>query len=568
MLAKYKEAFADALAPHIQIDKEWLLSMIELAPDHVEGDLAFPCFQLAKTMKKAPHVIAQELTWLVSHSFFERVIAVGPYVNVLLVKKSFFHEVLAAIMTEAKEYWLGAPKNQTWLVEGWSPNTHKALHVGHLRNALMSESVCTLLEAAGYNVIRTAYWGDIGAHVAKWIWYYITFDNSAWPQNPEEFCKWASLLYIQASKKVKEDSRYEQEVHDVQHRLEAGEKELVDLWKATRLLSIEWITDVFRELGCTIERMYFESDVEQPGIDMVKEMEASQQTKEIRYSDGAIIADLEIHDLWVFVLLKKNGTSLYSTKDIALAYLKEEEYVFDRSLYVVATEQNWHFKQLFKTLELYGYDTEKLHHLGYEMVELSSWKMSSRAGTIITYHDYRDNMIKKAKEQLEWRDLNDLQKEEIARHVTFGALKFSMLLQDSYKKIIFDMEQSLRFDGETGPYVQYTHARASSILRAAQEASHQEIDYSLLVEKEETSLVLHLSRYADVVQKAAKEFRPNLVARYVLELSHLFNAYYQKHKVLVENEAMMKARLVLVSCTRQVLENGLTLLGINSPEIM
>lgn len=227
----------------------------------------------------------------------------------------------------------------------------------------MSESVCTLLEAAGYKVIRTAYGGDVGAHVAKWLWYYLNFDKSNWPEQPEAFCKWAGLLYTTASKKAKEQEHYAKEIHELQLQLESGDQELVKLWKDTRKMSIAGLQDAFSELGCRIEKFYFESDVEQPGIQRVQDMEQNDAIPDVKMSQGAIIADLEPYDLGVFVLLKHNGTSLYSTKDIALAYMKEDDYTFDKSLYVVATEQNWHFKQLFKTLELDGYDCDKLHHL-------------------------------------------------------------------------------------------------------------------------------------------------------------------------------------------------------------
>lgn len=569
MLTKYKSHFAQLLSSHISIDEKIISDLIEFPPSNIKWDLAFPCFELSKTLKKSPLQISQEITWMLSEdSFFSKFIAVGPYINAIISKPEFNENIIKQILSESKDYGLWTNKNEKRLVEWWSPNTHKALHVWHLRNALMSESVCTILQAAWYDVIRTAYGGDIWAHVAKWIWYYLAFDNKPRPEQPEAFCKRAWLLYAQASEKAKENEAYKQEIHDIQLRLENGEAELVDLWQKTRSMSIAWLNDAFQELGCHIEKMYFESEVEQPWIKIVKDLEANNNIPEIKVSEWAIIADLESYDLGVFLLLKSNGTSLYSTKDLALAQIKEQDYQYDKSLYVVATEQNRHFKQLFKTLELMWKDVNKLHHLWYEMVELETWKMSSRDGSIILYHDYRDQTIQKVRALLEERDLTALQKDEIARSVTFGALKFSMLLQDSYKKIIFDMERALSFEWETGPYVQYTHARAASILRNAETIDLNIADFSTLVENEEHDLTIHLAWFHQAIQKAATEFRPNLIARYALDLSHKFNSFYQKHKVIVDDQALMHSRLLLVSVSRQVLENALILLGIDAPEVM
>ena len=517
---------------------------------------------------------------MVSESdYFSHIEAVGPYVNIHVEAGKLAHDVITTVQNQWERYGKGESTGIKYLVEWRSPNTHKALHVGHLRNALMSETVCTILEAAGHTVIRTAYGGDIGAHVAKRLRYYTTFDNSTRSNNPEEFCKRAGQLYVDASLKVDEDpDNYKQQIHDVQLALESWDETLNALRNITREMSIKGINSVFDELGCTIEREYFESEVEQTGIDIIKQAEKNTHIPLIKESQGAIIADLEDFKLWVFVVLKHNGTSLYSTKDIALAYLKEKEYDFDHSLYIVATEQNHHFLQLFKTMELLGYDTSKLHHQWYEMVELESGKMSSRKWTVVLYHDYRDNMLAKAQELLTERWLPAHLENEVAHAITFGALKFSMLLQDAYKKIIFDMEKSLSFEGETWPYIQYTYARSCALLRKATDKwlsldSTKWRDYSVCW-SEEKELLLHLASYSDAISRAARDYAPNYVARYVLELASLFNTYYQQVRIFgddddtKENQAYIMARLWLVQTVKSVLHNWLSLLWITAPEKM
>lgn len=387
------------------------------------------------------------------------------------------------------------------------------------------------------------------------------------PEDPEAFCVRSGQVYAAATALASEEENkeiYAAEIHETQRLLENGDEELQAMWQKTRELSIQWLQNVFDELWCTIQRFYRESEVEQPGIELVKKYEQNNNIPDIKESRWAVIADLEKYDLGVFVLLKSNGTSLYSTKDIALAYLKEEEYSFDQSLYVVATEQNHHFKQLFKTLELVWYNTEKLVHMWYELVELPSGKMSSRKGTIISYHKRRDDAIAQAMTLLEWREIEN--KQQVAHGVAFGALKFSMLLQDTYKKIRLDMDKALSFDGETWPYLQYTYARLTSLLKKGEHKPSSETTW--LGTPEEHALLLQLSQFGDSVIHAVAERKPSIIARYTLELCRLCNSYYSNTTIISEDKQTTQARLQLISAIQQVLGNGLRLLWIETLEQM
>lgn len=561
-------------------------NLVEIPQDRSMGDFALPCFSFAKQLSKAPNAIAEELVEELKTlpqslskkggNVVSKIEAMGPYVNITLNSSWVAEQVIGGVLwlSPSPSHWKGRTFGmwekqwKTILVEWRSPNTHKMLHVGHLRNALVSETVCAILEFAWYEVIRSAYGGDIGAHVAKWIWYYTNFTDQTYPSDPAEFGIWSWNIYQEATRKIDENpEEYKEQIHETQRLLESWDDGLNTIWRETRELSIAWLQSAFDELWCKIERFYRESEVEQPGIEWVKKYLEDEKIKNIRMSEGAIIADLEEFDLWVFLLLKSNGTSLYSTKDIALIHLKESEYNFDTSLYVVATEQNHHFAQLFKTLELTWYDTTKLHHMWYELVELPDGKMSSRKGTVIPYHHWRDDAISTAKWLLGEREIEN--KDEVARMVAFAALKFSMLLQDTYKKIRLDMSTALSFEWETGPYLQYTYARCCSIMRKTDTTDHTKSEFSLLDQDTERLLSLHLSEFPELIQKSANEYKPSLVARYVLELARMFNWYYQSTKIILEDDKQTtQARLALVASVQQVLKSGLWLLWIEAPEKM
>ena len=502
------------------LGKEVDVSIIEIPPNPLMGDYAFPCFTLAKEMKKNPSDIAKSLLEKIKpNKHLDLVKAIGPYVNFFVKRDLLFNNVLLDIFLHKEKYGKKKVKGKTVLLEGWQPNTHKAFHIGHVRNAVLSESVARILEFYGYKVIRVSYMGDIGAHVAKWIWYFNQFYHGCIPK--DNVGKWAGNLYTLASVKEEENEKYKDEINDVHKKLEEGDKELVKLWKKTKDLCLKDFWKIYKELDCKIKDPYFESDVETSGKKTVMNLVKNGLAV---YDDGAVVIDLKNQDLGVFVLLKSNGASLYSTKDIALAYLKSRNYKFDLSLYIVASEQEFYFQQLFNTLEVIGYkDASKLRHVSYGLVMLKEGKMSSREGNIILYEDLRDNLMKKASDTIKERELNDKKKEEITKNVAFGAMKFTMLNQDSNREIIFDPEQALSFEGETGPYIQYTYARTRSILKRYKGKVKGNVDFSLLNNEEEKKIVKILAEFPEIGEPAALLYKPNLVCRYLLDISQIFN---------------------------------------------
>ncbi|MBS1266683.1 MAG: Arginine--tRNA ligase [Candidatus Woesearchaeota archaeon] len=562
---QFKDQISQKLVKLTKLSKSEIDSLLEVPPDPKLGDYAFPCFSLARTFKKAPNKIAQNLAEKFEVDETIRKVEVkGPYLNFFIGTKELAQNILMQIKKQKQKYGISKTKKRTILIEGWQPNTHKAFHIGHIRNAMVSESISRIFEFQGHKVIRSSYMGDIGAHVAKWIWYYTKHYKGKIPKN--NVTKWAGEIYTKATQISAENEEYQKQINDIQKKLESQDKELTKIWKKTRELCIKDLWQIFEELDCKIDRPYWESEVEQPGIKIVKQQ---LEKGNAEYSEGAIIADLEKYNLKVLVLLKSNGTSLYSTKDLALAYLKSEEYEFDQSLYIVGSEQEFHFKQLFQYLKIIGYpDADKVSHVSYGLVSLKQGKMSSRKGNIVLYEDLRDKLLKLAKSQISNRNLDEKQKQKVSRIVTFAALKFSMLNQDPKKFIIFDPKQALSFEGETGPYLQYTHARICSILRKSPQKAITNVNFSLLQTKSEHNLIKQLGTFPDTVSQAASHYKPSSICRYLLDLAQMFNEFYHKHRVLSDNLELSKARLALIDSTRQVLENGLLLLGIQAPERM
>ncbi len=559
MLLNYKKQFAELLKKaELPLSLDEIIWLIEIVPSNIQWDLGFPCFRLAKDLKMAPNQIAQSFVEKIGD---DRVIAVWPYVNFVISTNEFSKELIWEINEQKTDFGKMEPNGQEVVLEWWQPNTHKAFHIWHLRNALVGNGIAACMTWAGYKVHGVSYPGDIWAHVAKWIWYFINFTDQKFPT--EDFGVWAGKLYSEATKKVDENpDEYKAQIQKLQKDLEDWDPKLVEIWMESRERCLHDFREIFAELDCPIEKWYFEKDVEKPWIQRVKDMLDKWIAQIGEW--WAIIIDLEKYDLWVFLLLKSTWASLYSTKDIWLAYQKKADFPnYSQSLYIVWSEQEHHFQQLFKTLEIIWFPYEQLHHISYWLVDLKDGKMSSRAGNVILYTELRDKLIVEAEKMMEWRNISDDKKSQIARSVAFAAMKFDMLLPDAGKKILFDSEAALSFEGETGPYLQYTHARCCSLLKKWN-LDISNIDYSDFDEQEKWILI-HLAQFQDFILKAAKEYRPNYVARYLLDLSKLFNSYYNTtSKKLVESNS----GLALVNSVKQVLANGLSILGIDAPEEM
>lgn len=592
-------------------------------PDATLGDLAFGCFALAKKMQKTPNVIATDLSVLLNKKLADqkklglvlRVDATGPYLNFFLNINELATQSLSSVRRHGVRYGtkntgvlerqfpvMGSGTETTFeslrnkvpgrrvahemtniargtfravqsgaskvtpvskpaplvMIEIGALNTHKEIHVGHLRNILLGKAAINLRRALGEQVIVSSYLGDSGAHVAKTLWALEKFHNKEILAK-EKRGQFLGKVYTEASQYIEEHPEAKLEVGVVLQKLEAEDKHLTMLWKRTRSWSLLEIKSLFSEIGVPIRRYYFESEVEASGKKIVMDLLKKGIAKR---SEGAVIIDLEDQGLGAFLVLKTDGTTLYATKDLALAKKKFSEYPLDASVVIVDSRQSLYFKQLFAALKKIGF-TKPMVHLPYEFVTLKEGAMSSRKGNVVTYEDFRDEMIEKTMEETKKRHTSWSSKKiaSTARDIAFGAMAIGMLKVDNDRQIIFDMEAALAFDGFTGPYLQYTLARIRGIAKKAKR-SMRKGNKETYGTPEERNLVLDISRYPQVVEEAAKEYRPAKVVAFLFELAKHFAEFYEHVPVLKAPLEERAGRLKLVAGVGTVLEAGFHLLGI------
>jgi len=565
-----KTLIVETVAAATKLPPHEIASILEVPKVPELGDFALPCFRLAAKLKKDPKLIAKDVA---AHLKFPKGSAVkeakvvGAYVNFFLNSSNLAETVLSEVFKEKESFGAGTKKKEKVMIEGFGqPNTHKAIHVGHLRNISLSDSLAKVLKFAGYPVVTADYVGDIGTHVAKVMWHMQKYHLLHEHQKQKNKGEWLGNLYAEASKKVKDHPEYEKEVAETLQLLESGkDKDLTNLWKLTRIWSLQEFKRIYKQLGVKFDIWFFESQVEEAGKKIALEL---LKKKIARKDQGALLVDLSAYDLDVYLILKSDGTSLYSTKDLELAKLKFEKYKIDRSIYVVGSEQSLYFKQLFKTLELMGFkQASKCYHLAYELVMLATGKMSSRSGEVVLYSDLFEKAKDKALQEVKKRNPKLKKAEEIAEKIALAALKYGMLKQAPSKVITFDWERALEFQGDTGPYLQYSLVRANKILEKVGKPNIK-IDFNLLKAEQEVNLVKKILAFKEIVAKAAEQYAPYLVASYAFELTQAFNEFYEKCPVAQADKNTKEARTLLVWAFAQTLKNALNLLGIEEVSVM
>lgn len=559
-----KEKIASLIAKHVPISNKEIISLIEVPPAQELGDFCFPCFTLAKILKKNPNEIASDLSKKIQSKDFEKIESKGPYVNFFVNRKLFAEEILNKILKEKDSYGSSKKTNKKILVEFSQPNTHKAFHIGHVRGTSLGESLARITEFSGNKVIRANYSGDTGMHIAKWIWCYQKFHKKEKLSYDE---KWIASVYVDAVKRLEANPDLQDEVNAINQKLDSKEdKKLNAFWKKTKELSVKsWIT-IYKELNTHFDRYFFESEVEKRAKEIIENL---INRKIVKISDGAAIIDFSEHNapnLQVLVFLRKDGTALYAGKDLALAELKFKEFSPDKSFHVVGKAQELYFHQLLKTFELMKSPwASKSIYVPFSEVRFPEGKMSSRTGDNVLYSDFKKELIDYAKKEIIKREtVSQKELSKRALTVAIAAMKYTMLKQDVNKTIIFDKNEAVKFEGNTGPYLLYTYARAKSILRKAKK-SKKKLEIKQMNEKEK-SLVLTLAEFPDVVKTAYDSLAPNTIANYAYRLAQAFNEFYQSNQVIGSEEETF--RLSLVESFSQVLKNSLNLLGINTLEKM
>jgi len=550
-----------------KILKEYGDVTLEVPPDQKMGDYAFPCFKICKKFRMSPADVAKQIaSKLELTKYIEKIIATGPYVNFFVNKRILAEYVLTEVFRKKKRFGSKNKNHKIILVEYCGPNTNKPLHIGHLRNMAIGLAMCRIIAFQGFNVVPVNIVNDRGIHICKSMLAYQKWgDNKEPDKKGDHFVGDYYVLFAQKSKK---DEALDSEAQQMLLRWEDKDPETRELWKKMNSWVLEGFQETYKRFGVAFEKEYFESEYYEKG----KELAAKgvKQGVLIKDENGAIIAPLEPYKLTNKVVVRSDGSSVYITQDLYLANMRYEDYKFDKSIYVVASEQQLHFKQLFKILDLMGKPYAKnLYHLSYGMVHLPSGRMKSREGNVVDGDDLMDNLHKLAVGEIVIRH-KDLTQEEVdrrAEQISLGALKFLMLHTDPIKDMVFDPEKSLSFEGETAPYIQYAHTRCCSIL-AKSDMPIDAVDFSIYQHQSEIKLIKLLDQFSFVVEDSVKHYTPHLIATFLMQLAQTFTDFYSNCPVNQAEPGIKQARLLLVDCVRQVLETGLDLLGIEAPEKM
>lgn len=537
--------------------------------------------------QKAQEIAEQVRAQIGSVEGISHVEAVKGYINVYFKTSDYARRVVDAVLASGVDFGRGKPKTETVMVEYAQPNTHHSFHIGHARNTILGEVLARLVEFAGYKTIRASYPGDIGLGVITVMWAYDKFYKGQEPEGVHERGQWLLKLYAEATarldKKENESPEeaaqreaYESERREMYRKWDAGDPYVRELWSVTREWSLQELREILHMLDVNIDVWFHESEVDEPSKAIVDELIQRGIAEDERAGGGPVIVKIDeklglTKDKYrTAVILRNDGTSLYLTKDLALAKVKFEQYHVDRSIYVVDFRQSLHFQQAFKILELWGFtQAEKCHHLSYGYVTLPEGAMSSRKGRVALFKEVYDEAVKRtlAVEAEKSGDIPADEREKIAQQIGLGALVYSMLSVDNNKDIVFSIDEALSFDGRTGPYIQNAHVRANSILKKAGQFTDAAFDYELT--KHEIELIEQISRFPQLVQQAAEEYRPLVMATYAYELANAFHSFYHAVPVLqTDDENIKNARLRLVAAAKQAIANALRLLDIQAPNVM
>lgn len=535
---------------------------IEIPPDPNLGDFALPCFSFAKFLKKNPVEIANSLKEKIKANFIERIETKGPYLNFFIDKKTMVNDIIEQVSNQNEEYGKSEGKKEKVMVEFSQANTHKAFHVGHIRGTSLGESLARILSFTGKDVVRSNYQGDTGMHVAKWLWCYTNYHSKEEIKKDEA---WFASIYVDAIKRLAEKSELQEEVEEINRKLDLGkDKKLNELWKKTRKICLESLEVIYKELNTGFDNYFFESQLEEDAKKIAKEL-IDKKVAEI--SEEATIVNLEKYDLGVFLMLRKDGTVLYGGKDIALAVKKFREFKIDNSIYVVGKEQEHYFMQIFKVLELMKFkQAANCKYVPVSLVKLPWGKMSSRTGDNILYSAFRKELVVYAKKQIKekWPKIGVKEIERRALAISIASMKYPMLKQNPNKEIIFNKEEAMRFEGDTGPYLQYSYARATSIINKSKRNNVKYVIPEL--HEKEIMLIKKIGEFPLQVKKAAESLNPGIIANYAFRLASQFNEFYAACKVVGSEEEVF--RIKLVDVFRITLKNSLDLLGIEVLEQM
>ena len=557
---------AKAIAAITDIDEAELSSYIEIPPDRSMGDYAFPCFRLAKAMRKAPPAIAEELrAGITLPSSITKAEVKGGYLNFFEDRAGAASATIKRVLAEGENYGHsdeGSGKNVC--VEFSSINIAKPFHIGHLPSTAIGNSLNRIYKALGYNTIAINHLGDWGTQFGKMIVAYKKWGGGK--PIEESTVRELVKLYVRFHEEAETDESLNDEARAWFRKIEQGDSEAVDLWQRMKTLTLKEVGEVYKLLGVEFDSYAGESFYEDKMQAVIDELDAKGLLKTDK---GAKIVDLSEYNMPPCIIVKSDGATLYATRDLAAAIYRKKTYDFVKSIYVVAYQQNLHFQQFFKVLELMGYDWVKdCVHVNFGMVSMEEGTLSTRHGNVVYLEDVLNASIEKTLEIIKEKspDLED--KEAAARAVGVGAVVWGILYNSRIKDTSFSWKKMLNFDGETGPYAQYTHARCCSVLRKAGGYDEADIDCTLLSGEAETALVKAIAAFPDTVKAAAEKYEPYLIARAAIEICSRFNKFYYDCRIMDDDMHIRNARLALTDAARICIKNALYLIGLEAPERM
>ncbi len=561
----FKIAIANCLKEKIEdLTLEEIVALIEVPPNKEMGDFAFPCFKLAKVFRKAPNMIAADLAENIeAKGAISKVMPLGGYVNFFVNKSQLAETVINDVLTKKEKYGhtdLGQDK--AVVIDFSSPNIAKPFHIGHIRTTVIGNALYKIYDSQGYNVVRVNHLGDYGTQFGKLIVAFKLWGSKeAVEANPiPELLK----LYVKFHEEAEQKPEMEDEARAWFTKLENGDEEAKALWQWFRDESLKEFARVYDLLDIEFDSYAgesFYSDKMGVVIDQLKEKGLLVQ------SQGTNVVDLEQYNMPPALITKNDGSTLYMTRDLAAAIYRKND--FDKCIYVVGSKQSLHFQQLFKVLELMGYEWSKdLIHVPFGMVALEEGTMSTRKGRVVFLEDVLKQAVENTKEIVLSKNPNAKNVEQIAKQVGVGAVVFQELSNSRIKDYTFSWSRTLSFEGETGPYVQYTHARCCAVLRKAEEEVTADINYDLLSEGDGAEVLKVIGSFNKAILAAMRKNEPHIITRFVLDLAQAFNKFYHDNPILVDDVEVRKARLALVAATRQTIENALALLGMHAPERM
>ncbi|MBR6472464.1 MAG: arginine--tRNA ligase [Firmicutes bacterium] len=564
-----KEEIAKLISEQVaDLSLDEIQGMIEVPQDSKMGDYAFPCFRLAKVLRKAPPLIARGIAdGIRENDIFEKVEQVNAYVNMFISKEEFVEEVIEEVMEQGDEYGRSdVGEGKPVIVEFSSPNIAKPFHIGHIRSTVIGNSINLLWDAMGYKVTRINHLGDYGTQFGKMIVAYRHWGNEE--DVRREPIKTLLHYYTKFHEEAEKDPSLDDEARETFTKLEQGGEEETRLWQWFRDESLKEFNRVYNMLGIEYDSYAGESFYSDKMPAVVQELKDKNL---LVPSQGAEIVDLEPYGLTPAPILKSDGSTLYITRDLACAKYRKATYDFYKNIYVVASQQNLHFQQLKKILELMGYEWSKdIVHVPFGLVSLEEGTMSTRAGRVVFLEDVLNRAIEETREIILEKGVATDNIEETSRQVGVGAVVFNELSNNRIKDYVFSWKQVLDFNGETGPYVQYTYARCASILRNAGDDANDltGFDPSYLTGDAAYALAKEIYALPDVIIEAGEKYEPSILTRHIVDMAQAFNKFYHDEHILTEDKDERKAKLALVVAAKTAIKNGLKLLGMEAPERM